>query len=119
MELKFVAAKKPESGNVALQRRQRLVRRIDDQINLIQNAKDGFLPRTSWVWMDDKGAYLLAIKYGRNPIQFEKGMFAIQCESMEHAAATLGVVRTMVLNGDFDACLSQASADIRAKFSKA
>lgn len=75
MELKFVAAKKPEAVNVTVQRRQRLVRRLDQQISLIQNAKDGFLPRTSWVWIDGDGAYFLAIKYGRNPIELKKGIF--------------------------------------------
>lgn len=116
MELKFVAAHKPEAVNVAVQRRQRLIRRIDQQISLIQNSKDGFLPRTSWIWTDDGGAYFLPVKYGRNPIELKKGMFAIQCDGIEHAAEVLGTVRAMVLNGDFDAELEKASAAIRAKF---
>lgn len=81
MELKFVAAKKPGTVNAAVQRRQRLVRRIDQQISLIQNSKDGLLPRTSWVWVDDEGAYLLAIKYGRNPIELKKGSHFIADQS--------------------------------------
>lgn len=116
MELKFVAAKKPEAVNISIQRRQRLVRRLDQQISLIHNAKDSFLPRTSWVWMNDDGAYFLAIKYGRNPIELKKGMFAIQCESLETATSALSQVRAMVLNGDFDEQLATASSDIRAKF---
>lgn len=116
MELKFVAAKKPEAVNVTVQRRQRLIRRLDQQISLIHNAKDGFLPRTSWVWTDEDGACFLAIKYGRNPIELKKGMFAIQCESVETATSALSQVRAMVLNGDFDDQLATASSDIRAKF---
>ena len=116
MELKFVAAKKPEAVSVTVQRRQRLLRRIDQQISLIQNAKDGFLPRTSWVWMDEEGAYFLTIKYGRNPIELKKGMFAIQCNSINHAADALAVIRSSVLNGDMDEHLSKASAEIRTKF---
>lgn len=116
MELKFVAAKKPEAVNVTVQRRQRLVRRLDQQISLIQNAKDGFLPRTSWVWIDDDGAYFLAIKYGRNPIELKKGMFAIQCDSIDHAAEVLTAMRASVLTGDLDEQLSKASAEIRTRF---
>jgi hypothetical protein len=116
MELKFVAAHKPESVNVTVQRRQRLVRRIDQQIGLIENAKDGFLPRTAWIWGDDHGAYFLSIKYGRDPIELKKGMWAIQCDSIEAAAPVLSRVRAMVVNGDFDDQLAKASADIRAKF---
>ncbi|WP_146107645.1 hypothetical protein [Porphyrobacter sp. HT-58-2] len=116
MEFKFVAAKKPEAVNVAVQRRQRLVRRLDQQISLIQNAKDGFLPRTSWVWMDGDGTYFLPIKYGRNAIELKKGMFAIQCDTIEHAAEALSVLRSMVLEGDLDEQLSKASSEIRTKF---
>ena len=65
MELKFVAAKKPVAVDVVTQRRQRLIRRIDQQISLIKSAADGTLPRSSWVWMDEAGAYLVPIKYGR------------------------------------------------------
>lgn len=116
MELKFVAAKKPEAVNTTVLRRQRLVRRIDQQVSLISAAKDGMLPRTSWVWMDDKGSYFLPIKYGRNPIELKKGLFAIECDDIDHAADALTTIRAMVLNGDFDEQLSKASGDIRAKF---
>lgn len=116
MELKFVAAKKPEAVNAAMQRRQRLVRRIDQQISLISTAKDGLLPRASWVWMDDKGAYFLLVKYGRNPIELKKGMFAIQCGTIDEAGQALAAVRKMVVEGDLDEQLAKASKDIRARF---
>lgn len=99
-----------------MQRRQRLVRRIDQQISLIEGVKDGFLPRTAWIWIDEHGAYFMSIKYGRNPIELKKGMFAIQCDSIEAAVPALSRVRAMVVNGDFDEQLAKASADIRAKF---
>lgn len=116
MELKFVAIKKPEIVNTVVQRRQRLVRRIDQQISLISSAKDGMLPRSSWVWMDDKGSYFLPVKYGRNPIELKKGMLAIQCDNIDHVADALGTIRAMVLQGDFDEQLANASGEIRAKF---
>jgi hypothetical protein len=116
MELKFVTAKKPENVNTAVQRRQRLVRRLDQQIGLIKSTADGMLPRASWVWMDDKGAYFLPVKYGRSPIELKKGMFAIQCASLGEAAQALATVREMVLNGDLDDQLAKSSKEIRARF---
>ena len=116
MELKFVTAKKPENVNTAVQRRQRLVRRLDQQIGLIKSTADGMLPRASWIWMDDKGAYFLPIKYGRNSIELKKGMFSIECASLDEAAQALATVREMVLNGDLDDQLAKASKDIRARF---
>jgi hypothetical protein len=116
VELKFVTAKKPENVNTAVQRRQRLVRRLDQQISLIKSAADGMLPRASWVWMDEKGSYFLPVKYGRNPIELKKGMYAVQCDTIEGAGQALAAVREMVLNGDLDDQLAKASKDIRAKF---
>ncbi|GHA03575.1 hypothetical protein [Novosphingobium arvoryzae] len=118
MELKFVAAKKPEAINAIVQRRQRLVRRIDQQIDLIQNAKDGLLPRTSWAWIDDKGKYLLHIKYGKNSIELQKGKFAIECDDVEMTSKVLVTIRQMVLSGDLDDPIAQASGEIRARFGK-
>lgn len=116
MELKFVAAKKPESVNATVQRRQRLVRRIDQQINLLHSAGDGVIPRSSWLWMDDKGSYYLPVKYGRQCIELRKGMNAIQCENIEQSVDALEKIRAMVLNGEFDDQLAKASGEIRARF---
>jgi len=118
MELKFVAAKKPINDDPIMQRRQRLVRRLDQQISLIKSAVDGMPPRTSWVWMDDTGAYFLPIKYGRTSIELQKGMFAVQCDCIEDVGQGLAAIRAMVLQGDFDAQLQKASTEIRSKFSK-
>ncbi len=116
MELKFVAAKKPDAVNTTVLRRQRLVRRLDQQISLIKSAADGMLPRASWVWMDENGSYFLPVKYGRNPIELKKGMYAVQCDTIEGAGQALAAVREMVRNGDLDDQLAKASKDIRAKF---
>jgi hypothetical protein len=118
MELKFVATQKPVAIDVVTQRRQRLIRRIDQQISLIKSATDLELPRSSWVWIDENGVYFLPIKYGRNSIELQKGMFAVQCDCIEDVGQGLTAIRGMVLQGDFDAQLQKASTEIRSKFSK-
>ncbi len=80
MELKFVAAKKPDTVDATVQRRQRLVRRNDQQIEMLRNAGDGMLPRRSWIWIDDEGKHLFHIKYGKNSIELRKGMYAVECD---------------------------------------
>jgi hypothetical protein len=116
MELKFVATKKPVAVDAVTQRRQRLIRRIDQQISLIKSATDLGPPRSSWVWMDEAGAYLVPIKYGRQPIELKKGMFSIQCTDLEHVAQALATVRAMILKGELDDQLARASSDIRSRF---
>ena len=118
MELKFVATKKPVAVDVVTQRRQRLIRRIDQQISLVKSATDLGIPRSSWVWMDENGSYLVPIKYGRLPIELKKGMFSIQCVTLDQVSTSFELVRAMVINGDFDQQLAQTSMVIRNKFKK-
>ena len=116
MNLKFAATARPEKAPADVQRRQKLARRIDQQIGYVRQMLEGKQPRAAWLWMDDAGTYFLPIKYGRQPIELKKGMFAIQCESLDEAAQALAAVREMALKGDLDEQLAKASKDIRARF---
>lgn len=116
MELKFAATARPDKVNANVQRRQKLVRRIDQQIGFVRQMIDGKQPRAAWVWMDEAGTYFLPIKYGRQQIELKKGMFSVECSDLDHVEAALCTIRGMVLNGDLDAQLAKASTDIRERF---
>lgn len=116
MELKFAATARPDKASADVQRRQKLVRRIDQQIGYARQRIEGGQPRGAWFWMDETGTYLLPIKYGRQPLELKKGMFSIQCADIDSVEAALCTVRAMVFQGDFDDQLAKASAEIRAKF---
>lgn len=116
MELKFAATARPDKASADVQRRQKLVRRIDQQIGYVRQIIEGKQPRAAWVWLDEAGIYFLPIKYGRQPIELKKGMFSVQCQDIDQVEAALCMVRAMVLQGDLDAQLAKASTDIRAKF---
>ena len=117
MELNFVSATKPTAVSETVKRRQRLVQRIDQQIAYCDVMKAGQLPRAAWAWMDDAGSYFLPIKYGRQPIELKKGMFAILCKDVAEIEAALGTIRYRVLSGELDQQLAKVSAEIREKFS--
>lgn len=118
MELKFAATARPDKTSADVQRRQKLVRRIDQQIGYVRQMIEGKQPRAAWVWMDEAGTYFLPIKYGRQPIELKKGMFSVQCADLDQVEAALCTVRAMVLQGDFDAQLQKASSEIRIRFGK-
>lgn len=118
MELKFAATARPDKASADVQRRQKLVRRIDQQIGYVRQIIEGKQPRAAWAWMDEAGTYFLPIKYGRQPIELKKGMFSVQCQDIDQVEAALCMVRAMVLQGDLDAQLAKASTDIRAKFNR-
>lgn len=118
MDLKFVSEKRPDKPNVAVSRRQKLVRGIDQQIGHVRKMIEGESPRAAWPWMDDAGTWFLPIRYGRQPIELKKGMFAIQCPDLDHAEAALCTIRALVLQGEFDGQLAAASTEIRSRFAK-
>lgn len=118
MELKFVPATRPEKPSATILRRQKLVRRIDQQIGYVRQMIEGQNPRATWAWMDEAGSYFLSIRYGRQALELTKGMYAVQCPDLDHAEAALCTIRGMVLKGDFDAQIEKVSTDIRARFGK-
>lgn len=119
MELKFVAAAKPKQIDPTVQRRQKLVMRIDQQISYVRQMIEGKQPRATWVSIDEAGTYFLPIKYGRQQLELKKGMFAIQCADLDQVEAALCTIRAMAWQGDFDEQLAKASAEIRARFKNA
>lgn len=119
MELKFAPTARPDKVNANVQRRQKLVRRIDQQIGFVRQMIEGKQPRAAWAWMDEDGTYFVPIKYGRQQIELKKGMFSVECPDLDQVEHALCTIRAMVLNGDFDPQLSKASADIRSKFNRA
>jgi hypothetical protein len=116
MDLKFVSATKPQTVPIAVQRRQRLVRRIDQQIGYVRQMIDGESPRASWVWMDEEGKYYVPIKYGRHTIELKKGMFAILCQNLDEVEHAFCTIRAMVFKGDLDDQINKAATAIRSAF---
>jgi hypothetical protein len=101
---------------VIVQRRQRLARRIDKQIELLKNAQGGLLPPNCWAWIDDKEKLLLPVRYGTNSIELQNGKAAIECDDLEMVAKGLETIRQMVLSGDIDGSIAQPGVAIRARF---
>ena len=118
MEFKFVPNQKPGKVDVTPLRRQKLVRRIDQQVGFVRSMIEGHNPRGSWVWMDETGTYFVPIKYGRHPIELKKGMFSVQCQDLDEAEHVLCTFRGMVLNGDLDDHLTKTTTEIRKRFGK-
>jgi hypothetical protein len=118
MELQFAAASRPELANEFVQRRQKLISRIDQQIGYVRQIIDGKQTRAAWAWMDEAGSYLLPIKYGQHALELKKGMYSIVCKDLDEVEHALCTVRAMVLDGQFDAQLTKLATDIRNRFQR-
>ncbi len=116
MKLKLTSKSRPKTVSPEIQRRERLIHRIDQQIGYIRQIIEGKKPRAAWVWMSADGTYYLPIKYGKQALELQKGMVSIECQNLDEVEHALCEVRGMVLAGKLDDQLQDASSAIREKF---
>jgi hypothetical protein len=125
--LNFTALQKP-SADPMLDRRARIIERLEEQKLLLKDPTYR-RPVRSWVKNDQgekslvetkqrilpwwsaqpNGSYVLFIRSGWKPIEFEKGKAAIVVPSLEKLSSIIDTLITAVRNGELDEQLAQAS----------
>jgi len=115
MKMKFTATKKPTKSNPVTQRRMKLVTNIERQL---QSFTDDEVKVNKWWWMEEDGCYYFEVRYGKKPIELQKGMYSVQCLDESELVTNLATIQRMVKQGDFDSQLETMSKSIRSNFSK-
>ena len=118
-------------------RKNKLLKKLDEQISLasaqkngelftvkrLKNVKDGNGHSTQievqkrvspWFWTDNNKTYV-QIKYGARTLELLKGKHTIECASAEEVVKTLGVVKAIVASGELDAVIEAASVKVGFK----
>jgi hypothetical protein len=139
--LKLTAAKKPSQLAPIVQQRNKLAKRIWEQIELakaqanggtftskrLKSVKDGDGIRKTievakrikqWWFVSDSGKLCLSIRYGSKLLELSKGKSAVELASGEDIVRTLEVVQTAVMSGELDAQIESASGSLRAGFKR-
>lgn len=141
--LKLVAVRKKVQLSPIVQKRSKLVKRLDEQIALATAKLDGTaftatrLRRMKdeqtgekqtvevekrvkeWWWVQtDSKKVCIALKYGATVIELAKGKTAIEIAGETELLATLRLLRQAVENGELDAQIESASSAVRAGFRK-
>jgi len=121
-------------------RKNKLLKKLDEQISLATAQKNGELftvkrmkdvkdengnstqievqKRVSpWFWTDNNKTYV-QIRYGTRVLELQKGKNTIECASSEDLVKTLIVVKTAVANGELDSVIEAASVKVRERFGK-
>jgi len=121
------------SSNPTLDRRARVVARLEEQKLLLQDSayhrvvrswskneagekalvesKQRVLP---WWTAQPNGSYVFFIRSGWKPIEFEKGKAAIAVRSLEKLPSVIDALIAAVRNGELDEQLAQASKQARS-----
>ena len=140
--LKLVAAQKPTSLPQVEQRRNKLVKRILEQIELAKAEQSGttFSPVKfrsytdketgvrkqvetnkrvkAWWFTSENGKLALCVRFGPKILELAKGKFAVEVSSSSEIVNVLEIVKRAVLNGELDAAIDNAAKKLREGFAK-
>ena len=138
--LKLVGAQKPTQLPAIQQRRNKLAKRLWEQIELAkaQQAGTTFAPTRfrsvvqndtglrkqvevpkrvkAWWFVADNGKLVLSVRYGTKVLELAKGKWAVEVGSDKDLVGVLEVVKAAVLAGDLDAQIDAASDKLREGF---
>jgi len=138
--LKITNVVRQTTTNTSEFRKNKLLKKLDEQIALATAQKNGELftvkrlknvkdeignatqievaKRVSpWFWTDNNKTYV-QIRYGTRVLELQKGKNSIETASTDDLVKTLSIVRTCVANGELDSVIEAASVKVRQRFGK-
>ena len=141
--LELVNSKKMLKNNPIVHRRNKLVAKIHEQLELCEAKKNGlvYAPKKlrtyvnkqtgermtveavkrikEWYWTADDGSIHLSVKYGSKVLPLSKaGSNAIVCANKDVLITTLKQLKTAVLDGELDEAITEISRFTKSSFSK-
>ncbi len=141
--LKLVVSKKNISASPIVIKRNKLIAKIHEQIELCEAKKIGntYSPKKlktyinkqtgermtvevvkrvkEWFWISDSGKINLAIKYGAKTLPLnKKGANAIELTNGEELIDTLKALKMAASNGELDDAITEVSKATQLAFSK-
>lgn len=141
--LKLVTSQKHRTISPIVQRRQKLIDKIDEQLKSCEAQKAGeeYAPKRmrtytnkhtgermtveavkrvkNWFWIADDGKINLSIKYGSKTLALnKKGANAIQLTSGDELITVLSSLKAAVAEGELDEAINDVSSITRDGFKK-
>lgn len=140
--LKLSNAKRPQAMPAVLIRRNKLVKKLYEQIQLAQaqeagdtytakrlkNVRDAETGLTKtvevpkrvrqWWWTGDNGKLCLNIKYGSNTIELIKGKYAVELASTADIVPVLTTIKDAAEAGELDSQIEAVAGVVKSGFGK-
>jgi hypothetical protein len=138
--LKLTAAQKTQHVSPVQQRRNKLAKRLWEQIELAKAEQSGtrFAPvkfRTvtdaetgsrkqvevnkrvkAWWFTADSGKLVLSVRYGAKTLELAKGKWAVEVGADKDLVPVLETIKAAVMAGELDAAMESAATKLRAGF---
>lgn len=140
--LKLTAVKKPTQLPQVQQRRNKLLKRIWEQVELAKAEQNGEMFSVmrlrsykdsesglrkqvethkrvkAWWFVSDNGKLALSIRYGARVLELAKGKFAVEVVSVQELVPTLQAIKAAVEAGELDGAIESAANTLKSGFAK-
>lgn len=140
--LKLTDARKPNQIPQVVQRRNKLAKRVWQQIELAKAQEQGTQFRVAkfksytdtqtgerkqvetqmlvkqWWFTTQAGKLAISVRYGSRVLELAKGKFAVEVAQAKDLTATLDAIKTAVLAGELDTAIDAAATTLRAGFAR-
>ena len=138
-KLTLITATKPNALVPIVQKRNKLIKKLHEQIELatalaegrhytatkLRTVTDGAgdtktveQPKRirQWWWTADNGKLCLTVRYGAKLLELAKGKTAIELTSAEELVTVLETVKAAVADGELDSAIIAISGAVRSSF---
>jgi hypothetical protein len=140
--LKLTDARKPNQVPQVVQRRNKLAKRVWQQIELAKAQEQGTQFRVAkfksytdsetgmrkqveqhvtikpWWFTTQAGKLAISVRYGSRVLELAKDKFAVEVAHEKDLAKILDAIKTAVLAGELDSAIDAAASKLRAGFVK-
>jgi len=138
--LKLTAQQKPTQMTAVQQRRNKLAKRIWEQMELARAQQAGtlFTPTKfrsvvdretgvrkqietskrvkAWWFVTESGKLTITVRYGTKVLELAKGKQAVEVGAQKDLVSVLEVIKTAVLAGELDTAIENAASKLRDGF---
>lgn len=140
--LKLTNAKRPQAMPAVVIRRNKLVKKLHEQIQLaeaqqagetfsakrlknVRNAETGLTTTVevakrvrAWWWTGESGKLCLNVKYGSNTLELGKGKFAIELGGAAELVPVLSTLKAAAEAGELDSQIEAVAGVVKSGFGK-
>jgi len=114
--ISLVAIQKPTANTPVLQRRNKFTASIEQQIQKIGSFREGRRISREQFWVDNSGAIFYALRYGKQPLELQKGLSTLKAATFDDLVAQLDEIKTITVAGGLDDALAACANAVRSNF---
>ncbi|MGJ4927901.1 hypothetical protein ACQR1I_21855 [Bradyrhizobium sp. HKCCYLS2038] len=117
--LSLVSVQKPTANTPVLQRRNKFTSSIEQQIVKVGLFREGKRISREQFWVDGNGAIYFQLRYGKQPLELEKGKSTLKASTFDDLVEQLDQLKTIAVAGGLDDALSACASAVRSNFKTA